>query len=167
MGTTEMHAIKGMIEPCPCCGNVSGGLGMASQVQKSLKSCMHYLQHEGKLSKVPLHLIVSTAPLDLLHVDFMSIEMTMEPNRLPKVANNLVSQDIFTKHVKAYVTPNHTAKTVAKFLYQGYIWIFGALLRLLSDHSANFMTNIISKMYKLLSMKKLQTMPYHLRQMGW
>ena len=30
------------------------------------------------------------------------------------------------KHVLAYVTPNQTAKTIAKYLYQGYILIFGA-----------------------------------------
>ena len=40
----------------------------------------------------PLHLIVSTAPMDLLHVDFTSIETTMEPNRLPKVTNVLLFQ---------------------------------------------------------------------------
>ena len=81
--------------------------------------------------------------------------------------NILVFQDHFTKHIMAYVTPNQTAKTVAKFLYQGYILIFGALTRLLSDCSANFMSNIISEMCKLLGMKKLQTTPYHPQQMGW
>ena len=121
---------------------------MTDQVQKSLKTCSCCLQHEGKSSTVPLHPIVSTAPVDLLHVDFTSIEMTMEPNRPPKVANILVFQDHSTKHVMVYVTPNQTAKTVAKFLYQGYILIFGAPSRLLSDCSANFMSNIISKMCK-------------------
>ena len=57
--------------------------GMTNQVQKYIKSCMHCLQHESNLSKAPLHLIVSTTPMDLLHIDFISIEMTMEPNRLP------------------------------------------------------------------------------------
>ena len=32
-----------------------------------------------------------------------------------------------------YVTPDQMAKTVAKFLWQGYISIFGALAKLLSD----------------------------------
>ena len=54
-------------------------------------------------------------------------------NQLSRVANVLVFQDHFTKHVLAYVTPNQTAKTVAKFLYGGYISIFGAQVRLLSD----------------------------------
>ena len=51
--------------------------------------------------------------------------------------------------------PNPTAKTVNKFLYQGYI------SRLLSDRDANFMSSVIDEMCKILSVKKLQTMPYH------
>ena len=90
-----------------------------------------------------------------------SIEITMELNKPPKVANILVFQDHFTKHILAYVTPNQTAKTVAKFLYRGYILIFGTSARLLSDWGDNFMSSIIDKMCKILSMKKLQTMPYH------
>ena len=104
---------------------------------------------------------MATAPLDLLHVDFTSIETTLEPNQSPRVANILVFQDLFTKHVLVYVTPNQTAKTITKFLYQGYISIFGALARLLSDRGANFMSSVIDEMYKILGMKKLWTMPYH------
>ena len=47
---------------------------MTNQVQKSRRFCTCFLQHEGNLSKVPLHPIVSTIPMDLLHVDFTSIE---------------------------------------------------------------------------------------------
>ena len=90
-------------------------LEMTDQVQKSLKSCSHCLQHEGKLSMVPLHLIVSTAPMDLLHIDFTRIMMTMEPNRPPKVANVLVFQDHFTKHAMAYVTPTRPQRQLPSF----------------------------------------------------
>ena len=128
---------------------------MTNQVQQSIHSCMCCLQHEGNLSKAPLHPIVATTLMDLLHVDFTIIEVTMELNRLPKVANILVFQDHFTKHIMAYMTPNQTTKTIAKFLYQGYISIFGAPARLLSDWGAIFMSSIISEMCKLLGMKKL------------
>ena len=135
--------------------------GMANQMQWSIKMCTPCLQHEGNLSKAPLHLIVATTPMDLLHVDFTSIEMTLELNRLPKVINVQVFQDHVMKHVVAYVTPDQTAKTVTKFLYQGYILIFRTPARLLSDQGANFMSSIIDEMCKLLGMKKLQTTPYH------
>ena len=58
---------------------------------------------------------MATTPLDLLHVDFTSIKTMLEPNQLPRVTNVLMFQDHFMKHVLAYVTPNQTAKTIAKF----------------------------------------------------
>ena len=135
--------------------------GMASQVRQSIRACTHCLQYEGGFPKAPLCPIVATAPLDLLYVDFMSIETTLEANQSPRVANVLVLQDHSTKHVLAYVTPNQTAKTVAKFLYQGYISIFGALARLLSERGASFTSSIIEEMCKILGVKQLWTMPYH------
>ena len=59
----------------------------------------------------------------------------------------------------AYVTPDQTAKTVANFLYQGYISVFGALARLLIDRCANFMSSVIEEMCKILGIKKLWTTP--------
>ena len=61
--------------------------------------------------------IVATAHLDLLHVDFTSIETMVEPNQSPRVANVLVFKYQFMKDMLVYVTPNQTAKTIANFLY--------------------------------------------------
>ena len=76
--------------------------------------------------------IIATAPLELLYMDFTSIEMTMELDQPSNVVSILVFCDNFTKHIMAYMTPDQTAKSVAKFLWQGYILIFGALAKLLS-----------------------------------
>ena len=103
---------------------------------------------------------MATAPLDLLHVDFTSIETMLEPNQSPRVANILVFQDHFMKHMLVYVTPDQTAKTIAIFLYRGYISIFGAPARLLSDRGASFTSSIIEEMCKILGVKQLWTMPY-------
>ena len=94
-----------------------------------------------------------TTPMDLLHVDFTSIETTMELDTSPRVANVLVFQDHFTKYVLAYVTPNQTAKTIAKFLYGGFISIFGAPARLLSDRGTSFTSSIIWELCEILSIQ--------------
>ena len=94
-------------------------------MRQVIKACRHYLQYEGTTPKAPLCPIVATTPLDLLHVDFTSIETMMKLDKSPQVANVLVFQDHFIKHVLAYVTPDQTAKTITKFLYGGYISIFG------------------------------------------
>ena len=72
---------------------------MAKQMRQTIRACTHCLQYEGGFLKAPLCPIVAMAPLALLHVDFTSIETTLEPNQSPRVANVLVFQDHFTKHV--------------------------------------------------------------------
>ena len=134
--------------------------GMNKQMRHIIKACRHCLQYEGDSPKAPLCPIVATTPLDLLHVDFTSIETTMELNQSSRVANIFVFKDQFTKHVLAYVTPNQTAKPIAKLLYGGYISIFGAPARLLSDRGTSFTSSIIEELYKILGIQRLQTMPY-------
>ena len=136
---------------------------MAKPRRQSIRACTHCLQYEGGFPKAPLCPIVATAPLDLLHVDFTSIDTMLEPNQSPRVANVLVFQDHFMKHVLAYVTPDQTVKTIANFLYGSYISMFGALARLLSDRGASFISSVIEEMCKILGIKQLQTMPYQLQ----
>ena len=126
---------------------------MAKQMRQVIKACRHCLQYEGSTPKAPLCPIVAITPLDLLHVDFTSIETTMELDKSPRVANVLVFQGHFTKHVLAYVTPNQTAKTLAKFLYGGCISIFGALARLLSDRGTSFTSSVIEELCKILGIQ--------------
>ena len=128
--------------------------GMTSQMWQTIRNCTHYLHHVGSLPKAPLHPIMAIAPLDLLHVDFTSIETT-------RVTNVLVFQDHFRKCMLVYVTPNQAAKTIAKFLYQDYIFVFGVPARLPSDRGAIFMSSVIEEMHKILGIKKLWTTPYH------
>ena len=126
---------------------------MAKQMRQVIKACRCCLQYEGGTPKAPLCPIVATAPLDLLHVDFTSIEPTMELDQLPRVANILVFQEHFTKHVLAYVTPDQIAKTITKFLYGGYISIFGTQARLLSDQGTSFTSSIIGELCKILGIQ--------------
>ena len=89
--------------------------GMAKQMRQVIKACRCCLQYEGGTPKAPLCPIVATTPLDLLHVDFTTIETAMELDKSPQVANVLVFQDHFTKYVLAYVTPDQTAKLLLNF----------------------------------------------------
>ena len=68
--------------------------------------------------------IIATTPLELLHIDFTSIETMVELDQPPKVVNLLVLCHHFMKHVMVYMSLNQTAKALAKFLWQAYILIF-------------------------------------------
>ena len=109
----------------PCCRNAFGGQEWPIRCDKPIKTCVHCLQHDFSLSKVPYTLLWPPFPLDLLHVHFTSIETTFKLNKSPKVANILVFQDHFTKHVLAYVTPNQTAKTIVSSCIRVTSWSLG------------------------------------------
>ena len=139
---------------------------MAVQIRKAISSCEWGIQHEGTHAKVPMQPIIVTTPLKLLHADFTSIEMTMELDQPPNVVNILVFWNHFTKHIMEYVTPNQTAKTIAKFLWQGYISIFGEPAKLLSDQGTNFESNIIKELCELMGIQKVRTSSYHAQANG-
>ena len=134
--------------------------GMAMQMQKVISNSKWCIQHEGTCAKAAVQPIIATTPLELLHIDFTGIGTTMELDQ-PNMVNVLVFCDDFTKHVMAYVTPNQTAKTIAKFLWQGHLSIFGALAKLLSDWGANVESDVIKELCELMGIQKVRTSPYH------
>ena len=87
---------------------------MAVQMQKVISNCKQCIQYGGTHAKVPMQPIIVTTPLELIYVDFISIEITMELDQPPNVVN--VFWYHFMKDIMAYVTPDQTVKTVAKFL---------------------------------------------------
>ena len=106
---------------------------MEEDCQALVRGCQHCKIFEGAVVKAPLCPIQAYVPLELVHVDFTSIETTMELNQPPSVKNVLVLMDHFTRYVMAFVTKDQKAKTVAQILYERFISVFGAPAKLLSD----------------------------------
>ena len=67
----------------------------------------------------------------MLTLPALRLQWSWELDQPPNMLNLLVFCGHLTKYVIVYVTPNQTVKTVAKFLLQGYISIFGAQAKLL------------------------------------
>ena len=139
---------------------------MVTQMQKVISSCKWCIWHEGTCAKAPMQPITVTAHLELLHVDFTSIEMTMKLDQPPNMVSILVFCDHFKKHILAFMTPHQTVKTIARFLWQGYISIFGAPAKLLSDQGTNFESNIIKELCEHMGIRKVRTSPYHAQTNG-
>ena len=73
---------------------------------------------EGVVVKALLCLIQAYRPLELVHVDFTSIETTMELNQPLSVKNVLVLTDHFTRYAMTLVTKDQKAKTIVWILYE-------------------------------------------------
>ena len=93
--------------------------GMATQMQKVISNCKQCIQHESTHGKVPMQPIIATMSLELLHINFVSSEATMELDQPPNVVNILVFYNHFMKHVMAYVTPTKLQRLLLNFCGMG------------------------------------------------
>ena len=105
--------------------------------------------------------IICTKPMELVHIDYIGMEVTVATDKKPIVWNILVVVDHFTRYVQAFITKNHTARTTAQVLYNNYFSVFGFPQRLMSDQGTEFCGKVIAAMCSLLGVEKIRTTPYH------
>ena len=127
----------------------------------AIQNCGRCKQFEAKCQLPEMEPIVCTQPMELVHVDYVGIEVTVAAKEKPVVKNVLVVVDHFTRYVQAYITKNHTARTTARVLYNNLFFIFGFPQKLLSDQGTEFTGDMIAAMCKLLGIEKMRTTPYH------
>ena len=101
-----------------------------------------------------------------LHVDFTTIEESLDLNEKPEIKNILVMQDHFSKHVVAYVIKDQTARTAAEVLWWGYFGLFGAPAYLVSDRGLAFIARVITDLCDMYGVQKLKTSAYHAQTNG-
>ena len=104
--------------------------------------------------------------MELVHVDYVRMEVTMATQEKPFVKNVLVVVDHFTQYVKVFVTRNQMARTTTWVLYNKYFLVFGFLQRLMSDQGTGFTSKVIEAMCSLLGILKIRTTPYHPQSNG-
>ena len=105
--------------------------------------------------------ILCTEPMELVHIDYVGMEVTVAAKEKPVVKNVLVVVDHFTRYVQAYVTKNHTARMTARVLYNNYFSVFGFPQRLMCDQGTEFCGKVISAMCSLLGIEKIRMTLYH------
>ena len=133
-------------------------VGLAKDVENKIKSCLPCICAKSPHlpERAPLCSITTTRPLELVCMDFVSLEMSKGGFQ-----NILVITDHFTKYALAFPTRNQEAKTVAKILVDQFVVHYGIPERVHSDQGASFEGKIIKHLCQLLGMKKSRTTPYH------
>ena len=126
-----------------------------------IRGCQHCCTFEGAIPKALLCSIRAYTPLELMHMDFTSIETDIELNKPPGVRNVLVLTDHFMRYAMAFVMKDQNAKTVARALYKWFIAIFGAPAKLLSDRGANFTSRLVEELCSMFGIQKCCTTLYH------
>ena len=136
---------------------------MRMQMMMTLQICKKCKVYEKKDPKVPLCTITATEPMDLVHIDLVGMEVTVETKKKPVVQKILVVTDHFSRFVQAYKVKDKRAITIAKCLYDNYFRHYGFPWHLLSDQGTQFCNAVLNVLCIYLNIKKLRTSPYHPR----
>lgn len=130
---------------------------MANDVEQYVKNCGVCVTHKTPYKRAAfLHQMSSKGPMDLVCMDFLS----MEPDS-KGIGNVLVVTDHFTRYAQAFPTKNQKATTVAKVLVDKYFVHYGLPARIHSDQGRDFESRLIRELLRSLVIRKSRTTPYH------
>lgn len=132
---------------------------MASDVERKVKMCERCIRRKASPDKAaPLVNIQTTRPLELVCMDFLSLEPDSRNTK-----DILVITDHFTKYSVAIPTRDQKASTVARCLWEHFLVHYGFPERLHSDQGRDFKSHTIRELCSLLGIRKVRTSPYHPR----
>ena len=131
--------------------------GMNQDIKNRVQMCGRCIRRKTAPTRATeLVSITSTAPMELVCIDFLSLEKSKGGQE-----NILVITDHFSRYAQAIPTRNQKASTTAKVLYENFFLHYGFPAVLHSDKGANFESNVIWKLCEIAGVKKSRTTPYH------
>ena len=132
-------------------------LGMDCDIDDKVRHCGRCVRQKTRaVPAAELVNITSSAPMELVCIDYLSLEMSKG-----RYENILVISDHFTRYAMAVPTKNQTARTTAKVLFDNFFAHYGFPAKLHSDKAQNFESRVIKHLCKVAGIKKTRTTPYH------
>ena len=120
-------------------------------------TCKWCLRFKSKPDKSDLCALLATHPLELVHMDFLTIEHPCTGANM----NILIITDHFTWYAKVIVTSNQSTRVTVTAFWKEFIANYSFPERLLTDQEGNFESQLIKVLCKLAHICKVWTMPYH------
>ena len=130
--------------------------GMQEEATQHILKCSRCLRRKTPPQVAPLQPILVTQPLELVHMDYLSLE----PSK-GNIENVLVITDHFTRYTLAYPSKTQTAQATARILWDNFICHYGFPEKFISDQGRNFESDLIKELCKIAGVKKVHTTPYH------
>ena len=102
--------------------------GMQEEATQHVLKCSRCLRRKTPPQVAPLQPILVTQPLELVHMDYLSLE----PSK-GNIENVLVITDHFTRYALAYPSKTQTAQATARILWDNFICHYGFPEKFISD----------------------------------
>ena len=132
-------------------------LRMDSDIERKVGQCDRCIRQKTRpVPAAELVNITSNAPMDIVCIDYLSLEMSKGGYK-----NDFVITDHFTRYAQAFPTRNQTAQTTARILYDNFIVHYRFPCELHSHKAQNFESKVIQHLCKTGGIKKTRTTPYH------
>lgn len=131
---------------------------MEKNIREYVKCCQScvFAKTPEPAARAPLENIKSSAPMELVCIDFWSVVDGKQCS-----VDVLVITDHFTKLAHAFPCTNQTAKQVARKLLDSVFCIYAFPERIHSDQGTNFESNLIAELLHLAGVPKSHTTAYH------
>ena len=132
-------------------------LGMDEDIAGKVRLCDRCIRQKTQPAPAAeLVNITSSAPMELVCIDYLSLETSKGG-----FENILVITDHFTRYAQAVPTKNQTARTTARILFDHFFAYYGFPSKLHSDKAQNFESKVIQHLCRVAGIKKTRTTPYH------
>lgn len=137
---------------------------MTKDIARYVKSC-----HKCQLAKTNKHLkcpmTMTTTPVQAFDTVFVD---TIGPFPRSIDGNEYAVTMIcdLTKYLITIPTPDKTARTVAKAIFEHFILIYGPMKTFISDMGTEYKNSILEELCKLLKIEKLTSTAHHHQTLG-
>ena len=122
-----------------------------------VSSCRRCQMAKGKQQLAPLQPYHADAPMELVHMDYL----TIEHGKTGKDVNILIITDHYSRFAQAIKTTNQTAFTTAQAAYNHFFSKYGFPEKIVTDQGTNFESDLFQKLCKVADITKLRTTSYH------
>ena len=126
---------------------------MNDDICSHIRVSEHCTAYKQTPEQEELQPILTSYPLEMIHMDFLSIGQADQSKSL----NVLVITDHFTRYAQAVVTQKQTAPIVAKALWKNWLMYYRWPVKILTDRGKSFENKLIHELCKITEVQKLRT----------
>ena len=130
---------------------------MMEEAKDYVSSCRRCQMAKGKQQLAPLQPYHADAPMELVHMDYLTIEHGTTGNDV----NILIITDHYSRFAQAIKTTNQTALTTAQAAYDHFFSKYGFPEKIVTDQGTNFESILFKALCKVADITKLRTTSYH------